>query len=78
MTPDRTALREHLVATRIAGDVATGRAENIRNAGRMVQGEVKYDFGLVPCRAWMTDVGMEEMAVWCGIIADLCVRVVDD
>ena len=45
MTPELTALREHLVATRIAGDVATPRAENIRNAGRMVEGRARYDFG---------------------------------
>ena len=74
MTPDLTALREHLVASRIAGDVATPRAENIRNAGRMVEGRVKYDFGLVPRRAWTTDEVLLVMARRCGTLADLTVR----
>ena len=72
--PDVAALREHLVATRIAGDVATPRAENIRNAGRMAEGRAKYDFGLVPRRAWTTDEVMEVMARRCGTLADLSVR----
>ena len=72
--PDLAALREHLVATRIAGDVATPRAENVRNAGRMVEGRVKYDFGLVPRRAWTVDEVMEVMARRCGTLADLTVR----
>ena len=77
MSPDRldpAALRAHLVATRIAGDVATPRAENIRNAGRMAEGRVRYDFGLVPRRGWSTDEVMEVMARRCGTLADLSVR----
>jgi len=74
VSPDRAVLRSHLVATRIAGDVATPRAENIRNAGRMVEGRVKYDFGLVPRRAWTTDEVMAVMARRCGTLADLSVR----
>ena len=67
-------LRAHLVAARIAGQVATPREENIRNAARMVQGRVKYDFGLVPRRAWTTDEVMEVMARRCGTNPDLDVR----
>ena len=74
MSLDPTALREHLVAARIAGEVATPREENIRNAGRMAEGRVKYDFGLVPRRAWTTDEVMEVMARRCGTSADLAVR----
>jgi hypothetical protein len=73
-TAGLTALREHLVATRIAGDVATPREENIRNAGRMAEGRAKYDFGLVPRRPWTTDEVMEVMARRCGTLADLTVR----
>ena len=69
--PEVTALREHLVATRIAGDVATPRAENIRNAGRMAEGRVKYDFGLVPRRPWTTEDVMAVMARRCGTLADI-------
>ena len=74
MTPDPASLRAHLVASRIAGEVATPREENIRNAGRMVEGRAKYDFGLVPRRAWTVDEVMAVMARRCGTNADLGVR----
>ena len=74
-TGDATGdLRAHLVAARIAGEVATPRAENIRNAARMAEGRVKYDFGLVPRRSWTTDEVMEVMARRCGTNPDLTVR----
>jgi hypothetical protein len=44
----------------------------------MVEGRVKYDFGLVPRRAWTTDEVMEVMARRCGTLADLSVRDGDD
>ena len=34
MSPDTASLRAHLLASRIAGEVATPREENIRNADR--------------------------------------------
>ena len=67
-------LREHLVRHRIAGEVGTPRAENIRNAGRMAEGRSRYDFGLVPRRSWTTDEVMEVMARRCGTSPDLSVR----
>lgn len=67
-------LRAHLVSSRIAGAVATPRAENWRNAARMAQGRPKYDFGLRPRRAWTTEEVMEVMARRCGTGADLSVR----
>ena len=67
-------LRRHLVQARIAGNVATPRSENWRNASRMVQGRAKYDFGLRPRRAWTTEQVMEVMARRCGTGADLAVR----
>ena len=74
-TPEQVErLRAHLVASRIAGDVATPRAENIRNASRMAEGRRKYDFGLVPRRRWTTDEVMAVMARRCGTNADLSVR----
>ena len=75
-TDDRSwaDLRAHLVASRIAGDVATPREENIRNAGRMAEGQARYDFGLVPRRDWSTDEVMEVMARRCGTNPDLTVR----
>ena len=67
-------LRQHLVRTRIAGEVATPRAENWRNASRMAEGRTNYDFGLRPRREWTTDEVMEVMARRCGTNADLTVR----
>ncbi len=67
---EREALRSHLVASRIAGDVATPREENLRNAARMAQGLEKYDFGLVPLRPWTAAEVVAVMAERCGIVAD--------
>ena len=72
--PAAEALRAHLVATRIAGVVATPREENVRNAARMAEGRVRYDFGLVPRRTWTTDEVLAVMARRCGTDPDLSVR----
>jgi hypothetical protein len=64
-------LRAYLVATRIAGDVATPRDDNLRNARRMAQGLAKYDFGLVPRRPWTYEEVVAVMAERCGISPDL-------
>lgn len=66
-------LRAHLVASRIAGEVATPRADNWRNAARMVEGRTTYDFGLRPLRAWTTEQVMAVMARRCGTHPDLAV-----
>lgn len=66
-----SALREHLVAARIAGDVDTPRDDNLRNARRMSQGLPKYDFGIVPRRTWSYEEVVAVMAERCGIVPDL-------
>ena len=73
MTPKMTReqLREHLVRHRIAGEVATPRDDNLRNAGRMAQGLPKYDFGLVPRRRWTYEEVVAVMAERCGISPDV-------
>jgi len=63
-------LRQHLLDSRIAGQVATPRAENLRNFGRMAEGRVNYDFGLVPARAWTRDEVLDVMARRCGVHPD--------
>ncbi len=68
--PARGALRQHLLDSRIAGDVATPREENLRNAGRMAEGRPGYDFGLVPAREWTRDEVLEVMVRRCGVVAD--------
>jgi hypothetical protein len=64
-------LRGYLVATRIAGDVATSREDNLRNARRMADGLPKYDFGLRPRRDWSYEDVVSVMAERCGIDPDL-------
>lgn len=41
-----TALRDHLVANRLAGEVATSPRNTVGNCGRLVAGEERYTFGL--------------------------------
>ena len=69
--PTPAELRAHLVRNRIAGDVATPRDDNLRNAGRMAQGLPRYDFGLVPLRRWSYEDVVAVMAERCGISPDL-------
>jgi hypothetical protein len=63
-------LREHLLATRIAGDVATPREDNLRNMARMAEGRYGYDFGLLPSRSYTRDEVLEVMVRLCGVQAD--------
>ncbi len=64
-------LRDHLVRTRIAGDVATTRQDNLRNAGLMASGHVDYAFGLTPRRSWTAAEVEAVMVRRCGIDPDL-------
>jgi hypothetical protein len=61
--------RQHLVDTRIAGDVATPRDNNLRAMRRLADGDEKSWFGLAP-----RDVTFEQvlavMAARCGVVAD--------
>ena len=68
--PVAAGLRSHLVASRIAGDVDTPREDNLRNVARMARGEVNYDFGLVPERAWTPEQVLEVMVRLCGVHPD--------
>jgi hypothetical protein len=56
-----TALRQHLLDTRLAGEVATSPGESRRNCGRLIAGMAEYTFGLTD---WETaDVAEAEEAV---------------
>lgn len=68
--PDDEALRAHLVATRIAGDVATPREENLRNMARMASRDPKYLFGLEPRGRWSTEDVLAVMAERVGVHPD--------
>ena len=66
----REQLRQHLLDSRIAGDVATPREENLRNMGRMAAGEPGYDFGIVPPVERTRDEVLEVMVRRCGVRPD--------
>jgi hypothetical protein len=64
-----TGLREHLVASRIAGDVATPRENNLRAMRRLADGAEPSWFGLAP-RAVTFDEVLSEMAKRAGVHPD--------
>lgn len=68
--PSPDGLRAHLVASRIAGDVATPRESNLRNLTKMAAGQDKYAFGLTPRRTWTPDEVLVVMAERCGVHPD--------
>jgi hypothetical protein len=69
-TPTRAEVRAHLVASRIAGDVATPREANLANFGRMSRREPLYLFGLEPERDWSPADVLALMAERCGVDPD--------
>jgi len=68
--PTRSALREHLVASRIAGNVATTRQNNLEHFDRMSRREPNYLFGLEPVGRWSFDDVLAVMARSCGVSPD--------
>ena len=46
VSPSREELRAHLAESRIAGDVATPRENNLRNIAAAVRRDPLYSFGL--------------------------------
>lgn len=66
----RDLLRAHLVDSRIAGDVATAREDNLRNIARMAQGEQACAFGLVPLQERTADEVLAVMAERAGLDPD--------
>ena len=63
----RDELRTYLVDSRIAGDVATSRENNLNNFERMSCREKQYLFGLEPRGAWRTRQVLALMAERCGV-----------
>ena len=62
-------MRAHLVASRIAGDVATPRDNNLRNMRRLAAGEPAVWFGLTPRPMTLDDV-LAVMAERAGVSPD--------
>jgi hypothetical protein len=68
VTPDD--LVRHLVASRIAGDVATSREDNLRKYGLFADREPGAMFGLRPAGSWTFAEVLALMAQRCGVSAD--------
>ncbi|MEV6009356.1 phosphatase [Streptomyces sp. NPDC051976] len=68
--PSRQSLAEHLIRTRIAGDVATSRENNLDHFRALAEGNRYYWFGLELGDRW-TDLSavLELMAERCGVVA---------
>lgn len=70
MRPLPPDLRDHLIATRIAGDVRTPRDNNLRSYRRLAEGHTYSKFGLTFGRDWTAEEILEVMARRCGVSSD--------
>jgi hypothetical protein len=70
MPPQRDELIRHLVASRVAGDVATPRESNVANIDKMLRRDWDYHFGLELDRPWTPDEVLAVMAKRVGIDPD--------
>ncbi|WP_433221730.1 phosphatase [Microtetraspora malaysiensis] len=68
--PSRTDLRDHLIRTRIAGDVATPRENNLDNYRSLANRDPRYTFGLSFSGEWIFRDVLEQMAKSVGVAAD--------
>ena len=66
----RDQLREHLIATRVAGDVATTRQNNLGNIRKMLDREWDYWFGVELIKDWSADEVLAIVAERVGIDPD--------
>ncbi|WP_067813046.1 phosphatase [Nocardia inohanensis] len=74
MGPSREDLIEHLMATRMAGQVATPRENNLEHYRRLAQREPHYMFGLNPGPQWTHDAILDLMARKVGVSPQLDFR----
>ncbi|GAC1326488.1 MAG: phosphatase [Mycobacteriales bacterium] len=68
--PTREALHDQLVASRIAGRVATPRDNNLRNFAKMSRREPGFTFGLRPTGTWTPEDVLALMAERVGVSPD--------
>lgn len=68
--PSRDELVEHVVRTRIAGDVATPREGNLANIHKMLARAPDYWFGLELDNPWSFDDVLKELTARVGIDGD--------
>lgn len=76
--PTRAELLEHVVASGVAGDVATPRQSNLGNVHKMLDRHPDYWFGLDLDRPWSFDEVVQVMVDRVGIHADLAHETGDD
>jgi hypothetical protein len=69
--PTRGELIDHLVRTRIAGDVATARVSNLGNVTKMLARDPDYWFGVELDRPWTYDEVVAVMVSRVGIHPDV-------
>ncbi|QLY29607.1 phosphatase [Nocardia huaxiensis] len=67
MAPTRAALIEHLLATRMAGRVATPRENNLEHFARMARRDEHFLFGLDPGPRWTPDTVLDLMVRKVGV-----------
>lgn len=69
--PSRSELIDHLVRTRIAGDVATPRENNLSHYRKLANGERHYWLGLELGERWTDEQDvLAVMAERCGVVDD--------
>ncbi|WP_246267263.1 phosphatase [Nonomuraea typhae] len=68
--PTRDELREHLVRTRISGDVATPRENNLDHYSSLANRDPHYMLGLTTSQPWSYRDILELMAKSAGVDAD--------
>ncbi|WP_113698633.1 phosphatase [Nonomuraea lactucae] len=66
----RDRLREHLIRTRIAGDVATPRENNLDHYSSLANGDPYYMLGLTFEQPWSFRDILELMSKAAGVVAD--------
>lgn len=77
--PTRSALADHLVRTRIAGDVATPRENNLSHYRRLADGDRHYWLGLELGDRWTEEQDvLAVMAERCGVVDDPAFRAGQD
>ncbi|MDX6226340.1 MAG: hypothetical protein QOE64_2716, partial [Frankiales bacterium] len=67
---NRQQLVDHLVASRIAGDVATPRSSNIANITKMLDRQWDYHFGIELDREWTPETVLKVLADRVGMDPD--------
>lgn len=70
MADPRSELVQHLVRTRIAGEIGTSRQDNLRNIRRMLAGGDGQHFGITHRKPWTFEQVLQVMAERAGIGPD--------